>query len=65
MANGGAQENISKNIIEEIKIINPPKEIILKSGFHKIIDKLESLTRQNQKLEELKSLLLGKMAVEN
>lgn len=64
LAIGGAQPNISKNIIEDIKIIIPNNDVINDCGFNVIIDKLESVTRQTQKLEELKDLLLGKMAVE-
>lgn len=64
LANGGAQENISKNIIEGIKMIIPDNKTLKNVGFTEIINKLENLTKQNQKLEELKRLLLGKMAVE-
>lgn len=64
LANGGAQENISKNIIEKLLIVIPPNDILENCGLDIIINKLEKLTKQTQKLEELQSLLLGKMAVE-
>lgn len=61
MANGGAQENLSKNIIEELPIILPNKNIFKNFPLKTIIENQENYTRQNQKLEELKELLLGRM----
>jgi type I restriction enzyme S subunit len=59
---GGAQENLSKNFIENIKIIKPIDEI-LNSDYLKIfIDNKETYTRQSQKLSELKDLLLSRLA---
>lgn len=66
MAIGGAQSNLSKNLIEELPIIKPKESLFVKFPLKIIIDNYETYTRQNQKLEELKDLLLSKMTrVEN
>jgi type I restriction enzyme, S subunit len=66
MAIGGAQPNLSKNIIEELPIIKPNESLFVNFPLKSIIDNYETYTRQNQKLEELKDLLLAKMTrVEN
>ena len=66
MAIGGAQPNLSKNIIEELPIILPNDNIFRDFPLKIIIESLENYTRQTQKLEELKELLLAKMTrVEN
>jgi type I restriction enzyme S subunit len=61
MAIGGAQPNLSKNIIEELPIIKPNESLFVNFPLKSIIDNYETYTRQNQKLEELKDLLLAKM----
>lgn len=61
MAIGGAQPNLSKNIIEELSIVLPNENIFRDFPLKAIIESLENYTRQNQKLEELKDLLLAKM----
>lgn len=60
---GGAQENLSKDFIEKIEIpisdnIHKLNSPILKT----IIDNKEVYTKQNQKLTELKELLLSRLA---
>ena len=66
LANGGAQPNLSKDLIENIRIIKPLKEHLNKHQFVKFINHSEVLERENQKLTELKDLLLSKLAtVEN
>jgi type I restriction enzyme S subunit len=66
LANGGAQPNLSKELIENIRIIRPVKKDISKHHFVKFINHSEILERENQKLTELKELLLSKLAtVEN
>ena len=59
---GGAQENLSKDFIEKIEIFKPNNEILNNPIFKIIIDNKEVLTRENQKLNELKTLLLSKLA---
>jgi type I restriction enzyme S subunit len=66
LANGGAQPNLSKELIENISIIKPKRNDIEKHHFIQFINHSENLERENQKLNELKDLLLSKMAsVEN
>ncbi len=61
MATGGAQPNLSKNIIEDLRILLPEKEIPLIEDFSLIIDYREILTRENHTMEQTKDLLLSKM----
>jgi len=60
-ATGGAQENLNKNFIENIEILKPTDEILNSNHLKPIIDKKENFTRQNQKLTELKDLILARM----
>jgi type I restriction enzyme S subunit len=63
---GGAQENLSKDYVEKIPILKPVDEILEMKGLKIIIDNKEALTKQIQKLTELKDLLLSKLAtIEN
>ncbi len=59
---GGAQENLSKDYVEKIPIIKPTEEILEMKELKIIIDNKELLTKENQKLTELKGLLLSKLA---
>ena len=59
---GGAQENLSKDFIEKIEIPKPNSNILDSPILKTIIDNKEACTRQNQKLTELKELLLSKLA---
>lgn len=59
---GGAQENLSKDFIEKIDIPMPDDEILNSPILKTIVDNKEIYTRQNQKLTELKELLLSKLA---
>jgi type I restriction enzyme S subunit len=59
---GGAQENLSKDYVEKIPILKPVDEILEMKGLKIIIDNKEVLTKQIQKLTELKDLLLSKLA---
>lgn len=65
LANGGAQPNLSKEIIENIRIIKPLNKDIGKHNFIKFINHSEILERENQKLTELNELLLSKFATVN
>lgn len=58
---GGAQENLSKDFIEKIEIPIPDNDKLNSSILKTIIDNKENYTRQNQKLSELKELLLARM----
>ncbi len=61
-----AQANISNKQIENFNILIPEKYILIEFciNIQVMVDKIQSSTSQIQKLEELQSLLLGKMAVE-
>jgi type I restriction enzyme S subunit len=61
IAIGGAQPNLSKNIIEELKLIQPLDKVLNKHPFVNIMNLKEVYTEENQKLAELKELLLSKM----
>jgi len=62
LANGGAQPNLSKELIENIRIIRPNSSIISKHPFVKFINHSEILERENQNLTKLKELLLSRLA---
>ena len=59
---GGAQENLSKDFIEKIKIPIPDDDKLNSLILKTIVDNKENYTRQNQKLTELKTVLLSKLA---
>lgn len=66
IANGGAQPNLSKNIIEEIQIIEPTKEVFGKHPFIEILNLKEKYTLELKQLGKLSDILLSKLAtVEN
>ena len=58
---GGAQPNLSKELIEKISIIKPTKDILLKTPFIEILNSRWKTSLESQKLKELQSLLLAKM----
>jgi len=58
---GGAQQNLSKDYIENIKILKPNNDLIYKTPFSSFIDKRENLTKESLTLQGLQSLLLAKM----
>ncbi len=60
---GGAQENLSKNYIENIELPIPDENIDL-NELKIIIDNKEMYTRETQKLHQLQTLLLGRMTRE-
>ena len=60
LANGGAQENLSQELIAQqpIVLLNDNEKIL---KFVPILDNLVVLYKENEKLTELQSLLLAKM----
>ncbi|WP_405607033.1 restriction endonuclease subunit S [Polaribacter sp. Asnod1-A03] len=58
---GGAQPNLSKELIENIYIIKPTSEILKKTPFVAIMNNKWKSTCKNKTLQELQSLLLAKM----
>lgn len=59
---GGAQQNLSKDYIENIRIVVPKVNFNSISAFKVFIDKRENIARQNKTLTELQSVLLSKMS---
>ena len=61
IANGGAQPNLSKNIIEEIQIIEPTNEVFTKHPFVEILSLKEKYTLELMRLGKLSDILLSKL----
>lgn len=63
MANGGAQPNLSKNLIEGLKLVKPD---FISKMFYKIIDSAYNMTIENSLFQSMNELLLSKIAtIEN
>ncbi|MDD2744909.1 MAG: restriction endonuclease subunit S [Candidatus Gracilibacteria bacterium] len=62
MANGGAQANLSKNLIEELIIILPDEEALRNSNLSVLVDFWHKKTLENENLGKIKDLILSKMA---
>ncbi len=66
LANGGAQPNLSKELIANVRILKPQKDVLEKHPFVKCINYCENIEKENIKLTELQNLLLSKLAtIEN
>lgn len=59
---GGAQQNLSKDYIENIRIVVPKVKFNSISAFKIFIDRRENIAKQNKMLTELQSVLLSKMS---
>jgi len=59
---GGAQPNLSKKIVDEFRLLIPTVDILEKFDLNNYILYQESLLNQNQKLTQLQSLLLSRLA---
>lgn len=62
LSNGGAQDNLSKNFIDGIKIVVPPSEYIEKLNLVAIIQQMILNTKEIALLEELQSTVLAQLA---
>ncbi|WP_417236137.1 restriction endonuclease subunit S [Bizionia paragorgiae] len=62
MATGGAQPNLSKNIIEALLIIEPKQGVLLNASLSILINHREILTREILSLSDAKSIILSKMS---
>ncbi len=60
MAIGGAQQNLSKQLIEELDILQPDNEDYFIT-FSNFIELKAIKTKENQKLRQLQDLLLSGM----
>lgn len=61
LANGGAQPNLSKELIENIRVVKPNIVALKKHPFVQFINYSENIERENIKLNELKSVLLSRL----
>jgi type I restriction enzyme S subunit len=62
LANGGAQPNLSKELIENIQVIRPALQDMKKHPFINFINCSELLEKENQRLMDLKELLISRLA---
>lgn len=62
LSNGGAQDNLSKNFIDGIKIVVPPSKYIEKLNLAAIIRQMILNTKEIALLEELQSTVLAQLA---
>ena len=62
LSNGGAQDNLSKNFIDKIKIVVPPSDIIEGLNLSAIIEQMALNTKEIALLEELQSTTLAQMS---
>ena len=62
LSNGGAQDNLSKNFIDNIKIIVPPSEFIEKLNLAAIVEQMTLNTKEIAILEELQSTVLAQLS---
>jgi type I restriction enzyme S subunit len=62
LSNGGAQDNLSKNFIDNIKVVVPPSEFIEKLNLAAIVEQMTLNTKEIALLEELKSTALAQLS---
>lgn len=62
LSNGGAQDNLSKNFIDNIKMVVPPSEFIEKMNLSAIIEQMSLNTKEIALLEELQSIELAQLS---
>jgi len=62
LSNGGAQDNLSKNFIDNIKIVVPPSEFIEKLNLAAVVEQMTLNTKEITLLEELQSTVLAQLS---
>lgn len=62
LSNGGAQDNLSKNFIDAIKLIVPPPDIIKSLNLAAIIDQITLNSKEILLLEELQAIPLAQLS---
>lgn len=62
LSNGGAQDNLSKNFIDNIKLVIPPLNTIKELRLSSIIEQITLNTKEISILEELQSLTLAQLS---
>lgn len=62
LSNGGAQNNLSKNFIDNIKIVVPPSEFIEKLNLAAVVEQMTLNTKEITLLEELQATVLAQLS---
>lgn len=62
LSNGGAQDNLSKNFIDAIKLVVPPLEQINAMNLSAIIEQMTLNTKELYVLEELQATSLAQLS---
>lgn len=62
LSNGGAQDNLSKNFIDNIKIVVPPSEFIEKLNLATIVEQMTLNTKEITLLKELQATVLAQLS---
>jgi len=62
LSNGGAQDNLSKNFIDNIKIAVPPSEFIEKLNLAAIVEQMTLNTKEITLLKELQATVLAQLS---
>ena len=62
LSNGGAQDNLSKNFIDNIKIVVPPSEFIEELNIAAIVEQMTLNTKEIALLEELQATALAQLS---
>ena len=62
LSNGGAQDNLSKNFIDNIKIVVPPSEFIEKLNLAAIVEQMTLNTKEITLLKELQATVLAQLS---
>lgn len=62
LSNGGAQDNLSKNFIDGIRIVVPPSDFIEGLNLSALIEQITFNTKEITLLEELQSTTLAQMS---
>ena len=62
LSNGGAQDNLSKNFIDHIKIVVPPSDFIENLNLSAIVKQLILNTKEISLLESLQSTILAQLS---
>lgn len=62
LSNGGAQDNLSKNFIDNIKIVVPPSDFIEKLNLAAIVEQMTLNTKEIALLEELQATALAQLS---
>ena len=62
LSNGGAQDNLSKNFIDNIKLVVPPAKVIESLNLDAVIHQMTLNTKEISVLEQLQSLTLAQLS---